>query len=237
MDRKVGEEVRRLGASLVRFTQWLLWLIPVGIGLFLLCGIGIAIFGIQELVSYVQLRGPIGMVNFLLGGSYLLFALGVCDLLLYFAGMHFLGLGQLVLNTACDPVEEIPAKEEEEAEPSQEETPTEEIPQEEEETDWHALLEQDEALIPHVKTPEELVAQLPPPGKSGRLVSPALMNILRYSLGQEEEEQLAKNLKHGMSRLTKPHEKELLSAILHTPDDNVRAAAERLYELLSEKKS
>ena len=250
MDRKIGEEVRRLGSRLVRYTKWLLWLIPAAVGLFLLCCIGIAVFGIHALPEYLRLSGPIGMVNFLLCGSYLALGLGLCDLLLYFAGMHFLCLGQLVLNTGCDPEVILPDKEEVPAEeqPPAEEAPMEEpAPQpeeaeeaetaEEEEEDWNALLARDDAVVPAVKTPEQLVAELPPPGKSGRLVSPALMNILRYSLGQEDDGQLAKNLKHGMSRLTKAHEKALLGHILYTPDGDVRAAAAALYKALNEKKA
>lgn len=243
MDRKIGEKVRRLGSCLVRYTKWLLWLIPAAVGLLLLCCVGIAVFDIRALPEYLRLSGAIGMVNFLLCGSYLALALGVCDLLLYFAGMHYLGLGQLVLNTSCDPAvtvfdkEEAPAEEEAPEAPA-EETPVEEpAPQPEEEEDWNALLAQDDAVVPAVKTPEQLVAELPPPGKSGRLVSPALMNILRYSLGQEEDGQLVKNLKHGMSRLTKAHEKALLGNILYTPDGDVRTAAAALYKALNEKKA
>lgn len=232
MDRKNGEQVLKTGKLLVRFTRWFLWLIPAAVGLIFLCVVGLLGFGGGNIVAYLKLRGTIGMVNFLLAGSYLVLVLGVCDWLLYFAGIHFVGLGQLVLNTcraAEEPVEEAP---EEEAVP--EETPEE--PEEEPEEDWHALLEQDDAVIPAVKTPEQMVEELPPPGKSGRLVSPALMNILRYSLGLEEDTQMTASLKNGITRLTKPHEKELLGCVLHIPDGDVRTAADRLYKALSQKK-
>lgn len=237
MDRKNGEKVLKTGTRLVRYTKWLLWLIPASVGLFLLCMVGVAVLSVENLVAYIKLGGPIGMVNFLLLGSYLVFILGVCDLLLYFVGIHFMGLGQLVLNT-CAPLQECPEEAEEEA--PQTEIPEE--PQEEsdresqEETDWQALLEQDISAVPEVKTPEQLVEELPPPGKSGRLVSPALMNILRYSLGLEEEAAMKASLKNGITRLTKPREKELLGCVLHTPDGDVRQATDRLYKALSQKK-
>lgn len=232
MDRKNGEQVLKTGKLLVRFTRWFLWLIPAAVGLIFLCVVGLLGFGSGNIVAYLKLRGAIGMVNFLLAGSYLVLVLGVCDWLLYFAGIHFIGLGQLVLNT-CQPVEEtVEEAPEEEAVP--EETPEE--PEEEPEEDWHALLEQDDAVIPAVKTPEQMVEELPPPGKSGRLVSPALMNILRYSLGLEEDTQMTASLKNGITRLTKPHEKELLGCVLHIPDGDVRTAADRLYKALSQKK-
>ena len=238
MDWENGKKVLRTGARLVRYAKWFLWLIPAAVGLFLLCMVGVAALSVEYLVAYVKLGGPIGMVNFLLLGSYLAFALGACDLLLYFVGIHFVGLGQLVLNT-CPPREELPQEPEE---PEEEEEVPEEVPEEpqgdapEEETDWHALLEQDDAVIPAVKTPEQLVQELPPPGKSGRLVSPALMNILRYSLGLEEEVAMKASLKNGITRLTKTHEKELLGFVLHTPDGDVRTATDRLYKALSQKK-
>ena len=228
-----GKKVLATGERLVRYTKWFLWLIPAAVGLILLCVAGLIGFGSGNIVAYLKLRGPIGMVNFLLAGGYLVLVLGVCDWLLYFIGIHFIGLGQLVLNTgsAVAPVqEETPAKEAEEvAEEAAEEAP-------EEETDWHALLEQDDAVIPEVKTPEQMVEELPPPGKSGRLVSPALMNILRYSLGLEEDSQMVASLKNGISRLTKNHERELLGCVLHIPDGDVRSAADRLYKALSQKK-
>lgn len=235
MDWENGKKVLRTGARLVRYTKWLLWLIPAAVGLFLLCMIGVAALSVEHLAVYVKLGGPIGMVNFLLLGSYAVFALGVCDLLLYFVGIHFMGLGQLVLNT-CPPREELPQEPEEEPEEKEEvpEEPQREEP--EEETDWHALLEQDDAVIPAIKTPEQLVQELPPPGKSGRLVSPALMNILRYALGLDEDGAMKASLKNGITRLTKTHEKELLGFVLHTPDGDVRTATDRLYKALSQRK-
>ncbi len=235
-----GKQILKTGKSIVRFTKWFLWLIPAAVGVFLACMAGSLALSAENTADYLRLSGSIGMVNFLLLGSYLVFALGICNLLLYFAGLHFLGLGQLVLNT-CAPREERPAEAEEvtpEApeEVPGEEAPGEEAPQAEEETDWRALLEQDDAVIPAVKTPEQLVQELPPPGKSGRLVSPALMNILRYSLGLEDDSALRSSLKNGTTRLTKPHEKELLGSLLHTPDGDVRTATDRLYKALSEKK-
>ena len=236
MDWENGKKVLRTGARLVRYTKWFLWLIPAAVGLFLLCMVGVVTLSLENLVAYLGLGGPIGMVNFLLLGSYLAFALGVCDLLLYFVGIHFMGLGQLVLNT-CAPPEELPQEPEEAQEEAAEEVPEEpEAKEPEEETDWHALLEQDDAVIPAVKTPEQLVEELPPPGKSGRLVSPALMNILRYSLGLEEDGAMKASLKNGITRLTKTHEKELLGFVLHTPDGDVRTATDRLYKALSQKK-
>lgn len=237
MDRENGKKVLGTGKRIVRFTKWFLWLIPAAVGLFLLCMAGVAALSVEYLVAYVKLGGPIGMVNFLLLGSYLAFALGVCDLILYFVGIHFVGLGQLVLNT-CLPPEELPRESEEE--PEEEEEAPQEVPEEteepEEETDWHALLEQDDAVIPAMKTPEQMVEELPPPGKSGRLVSPALMNILRYSLGLEEDGAMKASLKNGITRLTKNHEKELLGFVLHTPDGDVRTATDRLYKTLCQKK-
>ena len=241
MDRKNGEQVLKTGKLLVRFTRWFLWLIPAAVGLVFLCVAGLIGFRSGNIVAYLKLKGAIGMVNFLLAGGYLVFALGVCDWVLYFTGIHLVGLGQLVLNT-CPPAEEQP---EEEA-PSEEATQTEELPEEapeveqppeeEEEPDWHALLAQDDTVIPEVKTPEQMVEQLPPPGKSGRIVSPALMNILRYALGLEEDAQMTASLKNGITRLTKPHEKELLGYVLHIPDGDVRSAADRLYKALSQKR-
>ena len=236
MDRENGKKVLTTGKRIVRFTKWFLWLIPAAVGLFVLCMVGVAALSVENFVTYVKLGGPIGMVNFLLLGSYLAFALGVCDLLLYFVGIHFMGLGQLVLNT-CAPVGEPPQEQEEEPEVVIPEVPEEpEAEESEEETDWHALLEQDDAVIPAVKTPEQLVEELPPPGKSGRLVSPALMNILRYSLGLEDDAAMTASLRNGISRLTKPQEKELLGFVLHIPDGDVRTATDRLYKALSQKK-
>lgn len=237
MERKNGEKVLKTGARLVRYTKWLLWLIPASVGLFLLCMVGVAALSVENLVAYIMLGGPIGMVNFLLLGSYLVFILGVCDLLLYFVGIHFMGLGQLVLNT-CPPLQECPEEAETEAPQTEipEETREEAPGGDKEEADWQALLEQDISAVPEVKTPEQLVEELPPPGKSGRLVSPALMNILRYSLGLEEDAAMKASLKNGITRLTKPREKELLGCVLHTPDGDVRQATDRLYKALSQKK-
>lgn len=240
MDWENGEKVLGTGKRLVRYSKWFLWLIPAAVGLILLCVVGLLTFGSGDIVAYLKLGGTIGMVNFLLAGSYLVLVLGVCDWILYFVGIHFIGLGQLVLNTSCDPMG-VPTDKEEAPEETPEEVTEdapveEEIVEEEEETDWHALLEQDDAVVPDLKTPEQMVEELPPPGKSGRLVSPALMNILRYSLGLEEDDQMTASLKNGMTRLTKPHEKGLLGSVLHIPDGDVRSAAERLYKILSQKK-
>ncbi len=245
MDWENGKKVLGTGKCLVRYSKWFLWLIPAAVGLIVLCVVGLLAFGSGNIVAYLKLSGTIGMVNFLLAGSYLVLVLGVCDWILYFVGIHFIGLGQLVINTcppiAAEPEEEVSFEEEEKQEPEAEEAPeeapeAEEIPEEEEEPDWHALLEQDDAVVPELKTPEQMVEELPPPGKSGRLVSPALMNILRYSLGLEEDEQMKAGLKNGMTRLTKPHERGLLGSVLHIPDGDVRSAADRLYKILSQKK-
>lgn len=252
MDRKNGEQVLKTGQRLVRFTRWFLWLTVAAVGLFAVCMAGIVALSMEQLVPYIRLRGPLGMVNFLIGGSYLLLVLGVCDLLLYFVGIHFVGLGQLVLNTST-PVQEMegeaPQKEEEILEEAPEEEAPEEISEEapealpeetpeekEEEEDWRALLEREDALMPDTKTPEQIVDELPPPGKSGRLVSPALMNILRYSLSQEDDRALLGSLRNGITRLTKSHEQEILRYLIHIPDGNVRAATQRLYDALSQKK-
>lgn len=240
MDRQNGERILKAAKRLLWTAGKLGWVGVAGVGVCVLVALGVLILAPAEILLYLGLKGPIGLVDYLLGVGYALAGLGVIGCLLYLPGLHFLGLGQLVLNTACDPVDisekEEPPEEIPEEAPAEEEKQEEPAQEQEEEPDWKALLEQDDALIPRVKTPRELVEQLPPPGKSGRLVSPALMNILRYSLGQEEDGQLEKNLKHGISRLTKSHERELLGYVLHTPDGDVRSAAAELYKALNEKK-
>ena len=243
MGRKNGGMVLRAGMRLVRVTRCLLWLILAGLGLFVVSSVLSGVMKAGDVSRYFALQGRIGMLNFLMGGSYLLFGLGICDGLLYYTGLFLVGLGQLVLNTC--PAEEPLAEEteipEEEVLPVEcpEETLVEEVPaeaEEETEEDWQAILARDDALMPGVKTAEELVEELPPPGKSGRLVSPALMNILRYALGTEEDKQLEKALYNGLTRLTKDHEKNLIGHILHAPDGDIRAAADAVYKALSQKK-
>lgn len=246
MGYKNGGLVLRTGKCLVQFTRWLLWMILAGAGLFVISSILVAALDLRNFSQYLKLAGGIGMMNFLLGGSYLLLILGVCDGILYFLGIHFVGLGQLVLNT-CQ-ARQVPSETEEEPVleelPSAPETPVEEeipketeeeIPEDEEEN-WRAILERDDALMPGVKTAAELVEELPPPGKSGRWVSPAFLNILRYALSNESDKQVAQALYNGLNRLTKAHERNLIGHILHAPDGNIREAADQVYHAICQKK-
>ena len=234
MDRKNGGKVLKTGRRLMGIGSVLMRIALGGIILFVLVMLGVLFLDTAAALRYPALQGPIGLVNFMLGIGYGLMGLGIVGFFLYLPGVHFLGLGQLVLNTCKKPetVQEVPPVE---AVPEETAQAEEEPAEEEEETDWQALLAQDDALVPQIKTPEELVAQLPPTGNRGKRVSPALMNILRNALQQETEEALAKALQHGTTRLSKDSEKAILRYLLHTPDGDVRTASQRLYDALTKK--
>lgn len=277
MDRQNAEEVLQEGKLLQKWGRMLLWLLLPGA---VFVGLALFFVGMIQLgaaADSMDFFDPVTFTYVLAGLGCLGVGLGGLGFVLNLVGTHFVGLGQIAVNTLpvrekatpatavkvqpvpkkpaeaetpCQeaaeeepgedaPCEEAPAQEETAEEPQTEEVPEDTPEEEEEEPDWHALLEQDDALIPGVKTPEEMVEQLPPPGKSGRRVSPALMNILRNALNTQSDEdgerKLIVTLRNGNGYLTKPHEKEILGYLLHTPDGDIRAATERIYDALNKK--
>lgn len=231
--RSNAEGLLSTGETMYRFSKPFVIALFVGIGfLIVICLLVVATGDGDELPLYLSFMDEDNpMAILFVAVSYLFISAGILAMPFFFMGLHYIGLGQIALNTL--PADEHPVYE---PQPAWEPAAAAYTPAPQPAPAQH--YEAPAFVAPIQETPPAPVVPPTAPAPASQPVenkkySMHLYNYLKKAVETTTDEELINRLEYAASKLSAPHEKQLIRQIMNRPSTQIRPMVEKVFQEFS----